>query len=262
MPLVELLGPPAVGKSTLQEALVVHGMRDAGRAVLVPRWRSFAPLAGVARCARPRWHALADRVLLPPGPDRIEAALSEVAPRWAPFLDLILEGPPQSVTPSPDASVLGIVERLWLLEALERRALLEALPPTEEPLILDEGLTHPYKALAVAGRDERRLHRYAALVPIPDVLVAIDAESDLIAARLADRYRRSPTRIRAASVGTSDAAIREEVSRVRHAVDVVVAAAETRGCTVVRFPLKGERADVLADRLLTRLADEGIGATT
>lgn len=262
MPLVELVGPPAVGKSALAEALFRRGVCDARREFHVSRRPAFAPLAAAARRAGPRWRVIADRLLLPPGPEQVEAALAKASLSWAPFLALILEGPGSTGSLAPEARVIALLERSWLLDAVQRQALLAALPASREILVLDEGLTHPYKALAVSGADDAVLDRYAALVPLPDVLVVVDAHPDLIAKRLRERHRTSPARARAAVIGASDAAIDAEVARVRHAVEVVALTAVSRSCRVIRLAVEDDGPGVLANRLLDRFAAEGLGVSS
>jgi hypothetical protein len=180
---------------------------------------------------------------------------------WAPFLDLILEGPRPPRPLKPEAQVLALLERSWFLEAVQQQALLATLPTSREVLVLDEGLTHPYKAFAVTGTDDSLLHRYAALVPLPDVLIVMDADYDLIASRLRHRHLTSPSRPRAAALRASDATIDQEVARVRRAVEVVARAAMARGCPVIRLAVHDSAPDALADRLLRQFAAEGLGVT-
>lgn len=262
MPLVEFTGPPAVGKSSLVAAGVRLGAVDARRSVLRPR-RSRPGSAGHAPAAAtrlrgPLLRAVADRALRAPDDAESEAALSAVAAEWATFLRLTLTGPGADVGTSDADAVLAIVERDWMFDALRLRALLEPICRSSDLLLLDEGLTHPYKARAVVGPDPgATLQPYAACVPLPDVLVVLDDATDAIVARFRARYRAAPARARWASLGPapSDAKLAAEIDRTRVAVEVIATTAEARGCRIVRIDAAGtspeRRARDLIDRIRT-----------
>lgn len=260
MPLVELVGPPAVGKTTLVAACVREGAADVRRTLLSPRHPLLAPLAERARRtpgpAGPR-RALADRLLAAPDLASGEAALTAVASSWRPFLELVLAGP-SGAPPSTDAGLtLAVMERAWLLDAIRLRALVATLPDSSDLALLDEGLTHPYKTLAAVGDDPARLERYAALVPLPDVLAVVDLDPDEHAQRLRARHGTGATRARWAALGddVDAAALRAEIDRVRAVVDRVATAAATRGTPVVRIDATGRTPATLAVTLLGRVRE-------
>lgn len=264
MPLVEFTGPPAVGKSSVVAAGVRLGAVDARRSVLRPR-RSRPGSAGhvpaaATRLRGPLLRAVADRALRAADDAESEAALTAVATEWAAFLRLTVDGPvPDAAAAAADShAVLALVERGWMLDALRLRALLEPLRRGSDLLLLDEGLTHPYKARAVVGSDTgAALQRYADRVPLPDVLVVIDDTTDAIVARFRARYRATPTRARWAALGQdpSDAVLVTEVDRTRAVVEVIATAAETRSCRVIRLDAAGltpeQRAHAVMDRIRT-----------
>lgn len=262
MPLAELTGPPAVGKSALVAAGVRLGAVDARRSVL--RFRR-AGRGGPVRApdllirARGPLRAAGDRLLRTPDDAEMEAALASVAVGWAAFLRLTLDGPGAEATPSGTDPVLRLVERGWALEAVRLRALLEAGPQVSGLRLLDEGLTHPYKALTIVGSDsEEAVRRYAECVPLPDTLVVVDDATDAIVERFRARYRAVPTRARWAALGPSpsDARLAAEIGRTRTTIEIIASAAEARGCEVVRLDTPGatplERAQELLGRLRAR----------
>ena len=256
MPLVELIGPPAVGKSTLVNAAVRRGALDARRQLLAPRHPLVAPFSGWARRVTGRKGPLqmvADRVLTEPGFVRIEAALTRMAPDWRAFLMFVLEGPGAPAARTPESLALVVMERGWLLDATRLRALISSQPPHNGVQLLDEGLTHPYKALAAVGEDPSRLHRYAELVPLPDVLVVVELDVAEHMRRLRARHQRTPGRVRWDALGSNvdDATLLEEVQRVRRTVEVISTAAETRGTPVLHLDATGRSPDELALQLLS-----------
>jgi len=256
MPLVEFIGPPTVGKSTLVEACVGPGFLDARRAVLEPRHPLLAPLAPLARTVStpPILRGLAARVLAAPADARVEAALAAIPETWRPFLRLVLDGDTDqdgpSVTPA-GTYVIALMERQWLLSALQLRALLEPERRSESILLLDEGLTHPYKARGVAGtRAHTVLEKYAECVPMPDILVVLDADTSVLVQRMRDRYDRMPERARWASLGQGDAErLTAELDAVRGSVRTIVSRLRARGCQIIEIDPLGGSTKSLALRL-------------
>lgn len=255
MPLVELVGPPAVGKSTLVAACVRDGATDVRRTLLGPRHPLLAPLAERARRTPgpdgPR-RALADRLLAAPDLASGEAALTAVASSWRSFLELVLAGPSCPPPVSDAGLALAVMERTWLLDAIRLRALVATLPHSSDVALLDEGLTHPYKTLAAIGDDPARLERYAALVPLPDVLAVVALDPAEHARRLRARHGTGAARARWAALGDDvDAAmLQAEIDRVQAVVDRVAAAAAKRGTPVVRIDATGRTPAALAATLL------------
>lgn len=240
MPLVEFVGPPAVGKSALLDECVRRGGVDARRSVLGPRHTALAPLTGWARAApiRPRLlRTVADRVLVGPSDAQVEAALAAVAPRWDAFLRLILESTPSVAGHSSAELVLALVGRGWSIDATRLRAVLEERRTGTSTLLLDEGLTHPYKAHAAVGSDDAALERYAAVVPLPDVLVVLACDRHHLAERLAGRARATPHRARWSVGAPADQpeAFLAEADRTAQMVERIAAGAVARGCRVVRL---------------------------
>ena len=237
MPLLELIGPPAVGKTTLVADAVRQGARDARRQLLRARHPLLRPVADRARRRPTGRRTVADRLLVPPGVAAGEAALADVADDWRDYLDLVLAGLGRPAGPSGTDRTLAVMERGWLLEAVRLRALLEPLRDGPDALLLDEGLTHPYKVHAAVGPDLADVERYAQHVPLPDVLVVIDADRAALVARLLARRRAERGRVRWAALprgGDADA-VAAEVDRVGTTVATVATIAERRGGTVVRI---------------------------
>ena len=265
MPLVELVGPPTVGKSTLVAACVRGGATDARRHVLLPRSPVLAPIAPAARAVAATdtglRRRLLDRLVVAPDDARTERALLDVAEAWAPFLALVLDGPEarDGRAPgerSPERLALDLVGRGWLDAAIGLRALLEPSLGSPARLVLDEGLTHPFKAHAAVGEDPAALARYAELVPLPDVLVVLAADTDMLVARFRSRFGGTERRVRWAALGADveDRTIRDELERTVDAVELVAVAAERRGCPVVRLRVDDATPGALAAELADRLS--------
>lgn len=257
MPLLELVGPPAVGKSTLVAAAVRRGATDVRRSLLVPRHRAVAALADWARRSAASGGSLAPlagRLLVDPGSVRTEAALTAAATGWRDLLTLVLEGPGGPPPTTPEGLALAVVERGWLLDAIRLRALVATLPAGAGVALLDEGLTHPYKALAAVGDDPTRLARYAAVVPLPDVLVVVGLDPAEHARRVRARHHAMPGRVRWTALGgaVDDEVLDAELARVRRTVDVIAGAAADRGTPVIRLDATGRTPDELALELLDR----------
>lgn len=254
MALVELVGPPSSGKSELVVACVRAGVRDAKRSVLTARHPFFAPFVASARNAHPDrrlTRLVADRLLRAPDEAAAEAALAAVATTWGPYLEIVLRN--DRAKHAPQDLALRLMERSWLLDAVRWRALLEPLRSAPELLLLDEGLTHPLKVgAAIDAFDPAALRRYAEAVPLPDVLVVLDAEPLLLEERLRERARRAPERARSATYADEEALHRLiEMSRV--VTRSIAATAEERGGRVIRLDGSSASSEALAGRLLAML---------
>jgi hypothetical protein len=267
MPLVELVGPPTVGKTTVVAACVRAGATDARRAVLAPRAPMLAGMVPAARAVAStdaglrRW--LLDRALVAPGAARTEQALLAVSEAWKSFLTLVLEAPHAGgARPGEQRSAeqlaLALVERQWLDAAIGLRALLEPVRGSGSVLLLDEGLTHPFKAHAAVGDAPNDVDRYADAVPLPDVLVVLEADERVLLERFRARLRRDGERVRRAVFGPDldDKAIAEQLRRAVVTVDRIATAAERRGCPTIRLRVGDTTPESLAGELRRRLATQ------
>ena len=262
MRLIELVGPPAVGKSTIVAAALGRGLQEARSSVLAPRNALVAPLLPRLRRVagrRSSFDRIVRRLLIDPGEARIEAALTAVGADWAAFLQLVLDGPTGDRPPA----ALAVMERVWLLRAFQLRAVLEverrehdqSRPPGrgDDPmLVLDEGLTHPYKAIAAVGSSDAAIERYAATVPLPDVLIVVDDDADIIARRLQARHASTPGRARPQELGTDAERLVDEVRRAQQVVRLVAGHAADRGAEVITLDATGASPERLAAELVHR----------
>lgn len=260
MPLIELVGPAASGKSVLADACVTLGAHDARRSVLRPRRGlpgRVAPLARRSRVGLVRW--LADRSLTGPSLEAVEQALASVSPDWQDYLQLLLEVP-IGVSGPPKESALRLLERHWLVEALLLRAQLEATRLDPALHVLDEGLTHPRKILAACGHDEALIDRCASVVPLPDVLVVVDVEEGILVERSRTRLQESPARLRSLALGGPDSGpddgrLVADIRRSMAVTDLVAGHARARGCRVVRLRTGGRSPEESAATLLAEVRD-------
>ena len=263
MRLIELVGPPAVGKSSIVAAALGRGLHDARRSVLAPRNVLVAPLLPRLRRTagrRPPFDRIWRRLLVDPDEAHVEAALTAVGADWATFLALVLGGPTDGPVNDPAGDrpppALAVMERSWLLRAVQLRALLElehAADPLLVPmLVLDEGLTHPYKAIAAVGASDAAIERYADLVPLPDLLVVVDGDAEVLARRMQARYATTPERARWQALSADTEPPVEEIRRTQRIVRIIAERAAARGSEVIRLDAAGASPVELARELTHR----------
>lgn len=270
MRLIELVGPPAVGKSSIVAAALGRGLQDARSSVLAPRNALVAPLLPRLRRVAGRrspFDGIVRRLLVDPDEAHVEAALTAVGADWAAFLALVLDGPLDGPEEDRPPAALAVMERSWLLRAVQLRALLElerrgphrarsrrrAADPMLVPMfVLDEGLTHPYKAIAAVGASDAAIERYADLVPLPDLLVVVDGDAEILAHRMQTRYATTPERARWQALSADTEPPVEEIRRTQRIVRIVAERAAARGSEVIRLDAAGASPVELARELAHR----------
>ncbi len=274
MRLIELVGPPAVGKSSIVAAALGRGLHDARRSVLAPRNALVAPLLPRLRRTAGRRSPsdrIVRRLLIDPDEAHVEAALTAIGADWAAFLALVLDGSADGSVNGPAGDrpppALAVMERSWLLSAVQLRALLElerrgphhagshrrAADQAADPmLVLDEGLTHPYKAIAAVGASDAAIERYADLVPLPDLLVVVDGDAEVLARRMQARYATTPERARWQALSADTEPPVEEIRRTQRIVRIIAERAAARGSEVIRLDAAGASPVELARELTHR----------
>lgn len=250
--LIEFIGAPSAGKSTLLHAVLTGPGRAAGwvdGALLArrPRLSVAGRRAIAASSGRP---TLATLLLGARSESDVIAALDAAAPLLGPLLARAGRGS----DPDEDPVLRGLVLR-WGLEAAAVRALVERArtsPSAPAIVALDEGLTHPYKLAAfggtVLGPDE------LAILPLPDVLVHVDVTPSSLVARLRRRREGDPTGPRTRSWPDDDA-LGTEAARLLATVAAVVDEAVRR-----RVPVVAVDADRRPDDAARDLVDDVAGA--
>lgn len=246
--LVEFIGPPGSGKTTLMRAVLAaaHGRGS--------RWIDARLLA-----RRPRLHSPSDRLLaiasrsrsistlLLGAPDEatVAAALDASATAMSPLLARV-----GRARTSDDEVLRGLGIR-WMLDAIVARALIDQElrnRPSLTIALLDEGLTHPYK-LATLGPDPIPPMDVLALVPLPDLLVRFQIPEDVLLGRLRARRDRTPTGPRERS-WASESDLVAEVEHLAAAVEAVATLAARRGIPVLTadgtMPLRAAAQDLVA----------------
>lgn len=229
--LVELVGPPGAGKSTLARAALAAARASGSiwvdARLLARRPRLRAP-SDRALAIASRRRGLATLLLGAPDEAVIAEALDAAAPVLGPLLARAGRGPA-----TDDAVLRGLGVR-WALDALAVRALVDAARrdrPAGTVALLDEGLTHPYK-LAALDAAPTPPPDILALVPLPDVLVRVEVPDDVLTARLRRRRDATPAAPRERS-WAGEAGLAAEVERLRTTTDAVVAVATRRGIPVL-----------------------------
>jgi thymidylate kinase len=176
MMIVELFGPPAVGKSTLANALSVALRKDGCAVQLIASSRP----AEQGRLSRGRTFA---------APLRRFAKLAHAVP-------LLLAA---SRTDSTGKRLMDIMPPRGMVRSVRLRRYLAALQQSwvkmsadDSIAIVDQGYLTAICSLALQARsaDADQVASSLALVPKPDLLIRLTVPNDILRARLVDRLRR------------------------------------------------------------------------
>lgn len=227
------MGPAEAGKSTLVAAVLARRAHSEPRSIdarlLARRLRGSAgrPRPGLLALAS-RHPAVADLLLGAPHAGQVQAALLARSEQWAGFL--------AAAVPRRTTSMLDVLALRWTLEALATRALIECAReavPRGTIALLDEGPTHPYRLAPLMDPDEDPIDSaLLAHVPLPDVLVHVLVDRQVLAERMRRRRDRAPQGAREASWG-DDAALVAEAGRSLEVAAHVARIARSRGVPVV-----------------------------
>jgi hypothetical protein len=170
--LVELVGAPGAGKSTVAAAL--DGLR-AGGAVLRPATDLVRPpRRGLPREAARRLAGAED-------PRVLRRALADRAEAWDPLLRLVLAARPDD----PRGAALRLEALDWTRRTLATVALVRAAPGGA--FVLDEGPLQRVTAVLGPLPDPVEVARYVGLLPPSDLVLHLKADDATLARRLADR---------------------------------------------------------------------------
>jgi hypothetical protein len=247
---VEMIGTPASGKSTLVGA-VLAGLQDAG-------YRPSRPMDA----ARPAMRktsigAVVGRVVPSPVRDKILWQLfllhgrrqrfqfASANPRLA---DLVARS--QRDRPAAaDATTRRVSHWFWRM-AGDRAVLLRA-SDAGEALVFDEGFLHRVVQLfasVVEEPNEAQIRGYIDLVPAPDLVVVVRAP----VAVCLDRIRKRGLRPDLAALPVED--LDDFVRHAAHAVDLALAAAVGRGWPAVAVENHGVEPATAAARVRAAVA--------
>lgn len=238
--IVELVGAPGVGKSTLLGALAGRHLGD-GRRVRTPLDLRRVPRRGVPG-------PLDRRVPRPVDPRLVRRLLADRTDRWAPFLDHVVA----TGGPVDEAPLRRLQSLSWTLTTLELLALAEDRPDGEV-VVLDEGPLQRALTLLGVDADGRDLARHVATAPATDLVLHLRTDADELDRRVVARARGGRVTARHAGLATSDrrAAEADEVRLLAEVADGVAAAG--REVAVLDLPPGrppvGEALALLAARL-------------
>jgi len=256
--LLEIAAPPGAGKSTVLRALreiaadptVGICWCAADHAIQRPRRASSTTGRRWLGDPAPVWEPLRRVLFRAPTDAELQDALGSVAEAWDDFLRVVTEGPGTGSARASSVPALDIMTTRWLLESITTRALLEAHEVARPPIgrtsgdaidviLLDDGLMHPYKLEAAVGRDDpARRDAYLRTVPVPDVLVHLEASVGLIARRLQHRHEAKPQSLRARAIraahqGEAEAAFTAEAERLVALAGDIADGMRRRGVPVI-----------------------------
>lgn len=228
--ILELLGAPGAGKTTLTDALLNRAtrperprLRHPDEMMGVPRVRAGRKVDGVLRELSGRLPARAsgiarDALWRRSAPD----FLSVLAREHMGFLDVVAHAtPPQA---DPDYVLRW---RQWPHATLEHHVLLRGIPETDCTVVVEEGLV--MRANTVCAGDEALAARYFATQPLPDALVALKVRPEEALARLQGRGKKPLLRHQ----NRSEASILEDLRRTARLVDTAVDVLRGRGLDVL-----------------------------
>lgn len=251
MTVVELMGPPGAGKTTLVAA-AVRGCADAG---LRPYTVEQAARVFSAR-------TLSGRVanVLPAGLRSRALWLVFVVHRGLEAVMVLVTHPRlaalvlRSQWGRPAASDAGRRRVLrWWSRTAGAIGFLTRLGRPGEALVVDEGLLHRVVQLftsTVEAPDPATIASYVALLPPTDVVVAVGAPPDLCRSRVRDRGGWD----RLAHRGTDE--IDRFVANAHGAADMAVAEAEARGVRVIHVDNAADQAS--AESMVQRRLREAL----
>ena len=185
--IVELFGPPGVGKTTFAAALTAS-LRERGCAVesvVSYRPAEQAPASGTAAHGSGRRQAAA-------APRRVIRSLAEASAALRRLSAARHEAgaPAVLISQLPPRSLVWSIRLHQYLLRLSRSWELAAL--AGHVVLFDQAFVQAICSLAVLGRTVERQRIAAALdaVPRPDLLVRLGASRDVLEARLRERQRR------------------------------------------------------------------------
>jgi hypothetical protein len=267
--LIELVGCPGAGKSTLAGALLgsdAGAPRGGVRRIVPPEHVTGRPrlaLRGdVGRHVDLLLRSLVERL---PGPaahrvgrvlwDRsLEDPLAQIARSHPSFVSLVASAPPP-----PDADEAHVAAwRSWPAVSVARHLLIRGAPWADvapQVVLVEEGLVQ--RANTVCAGDPSLVEAYLSNQPTPDVLIALTIDPEVALRRL--RSRGGPTLIR--HRGLDDRAVLRDLERTARLVEQACAVLPGRGVEVLVLdasaPVSQSHASVrgLVDRLVADRAE-------
>jgi len=253
--ILELLGAPGAGKSTLADALLDRStrperpcLRHPDEVIGAPRLAAGRKVDGVLRELSGRLPARAsglarDALWRRTAPDYLKILSRE----HGGFLDIVAHATP----PTADAAYV-LRWQQWPHATLEHHVLLRDVPESDCTVVVEEGLV--MRANTVCAGDESLAARYFATQPLPDVLVVLKVHPEEALARLQGRGKRPLLRHQ----NRSDASILTDLERTARLVDTAVDVLKGRGLDVLVLdatsPVTANRRAVI-DHLLATARD-------
>jgi len=265
--IVELLGLPGAGKSTLAAALLGTDQRGTDQRVTGRRGtgRRVAGRRGTARLSAPDHVLGSSRLPLPeavgpvlraavgqlPGRARDVArrallraddtdALAVLARSHPAFLDLIAHAPPPH---GADAAQV-LVWRGWPLTTLRMHVALRRSVAPGRTVLVEEGVVQ--RANTVCAGAPELAPAYFASQPLPDALIVLHIDAEAAMARISGRGGRALLR----HEGRTSAEVLADLQRTAQLVTTAVDALRARGLPVIELdataPTGRQRHQVLA----------------
>lgn len=237
--IVEIIGAPGVGKSTLVEQIkrqnnrLLSGIYETSLDhVRVPRNQYLAKVAEASRIAGVIGMVWGVRCLYYrfPKEEEKEAALTCMPQGWQRFKDFCDRMIADLVSHNEIMPIAG----QWFLDALQMRALMELAKTRNRIALVDEPLSYRLSLFPNQASYQDYIRQYYNLMPLPDAVAYISADVETIAERYHGRSQRTGM-INIRHQGMTHSEIHEDIKWAITIAETAVHSLKERGVAVLRL---------------------------